>query len=197
MNKKFRFLSMFFVVFMAVQLSANAQQALEVGTKAPDFKGTDQSGKVISLAKLLTNGDVVVLFYRGYWCPYCNKQLSQLNDSLAFITNKGASVIAIAPETAENVQKTIGKTKVNFSVLSDAGMEIMKSYKVNFAVDEKTVERYKGYGIDFNQVNGNNGANLPVPATYIIGKDGKIKYAFYNPDYRKRTSVQELINHLQ
>jgi peroxiredoxin len=80
--------------------------------------------------------------------------------------------------------------------LEDEGLVIMKSYKVNFAVDEKTVTRYKGYGIDFDNANGSNGANLPVPATYIIGKDGKIKYVFFNTDYRKRASVQDILDNL-
>ena len=75
-------------------------------------------------------------------------------------------------------------------------MAIMKSYKVNFAVDEKTVEKYKGYGIDFDKANGSNGANLPVPATYIIGKDGIIKYAFFNPDYKQRASIKEILDNL-
>jgi peroxiredoxin len=94
------------------------------------------------------------------------------------------------------VKKTIEKTRSAFPVIDDAGMVIMKLYKVNFAVDEKTIAKYKGYGIDFDKANGSNGANLPVPATYIIGKDGKIKYAFFNTDYRKRVSVLEILNSL-
>ena len=76
------------------------------------------------------------------------------------------------------------------------GWHIMKLYKVNFEVDEKTIANYKGYGIDFDKANGSNGANLPVPATYIIGKDGKIKYVFFNTDYKKRASVQDILNNL-
>lgn len=98
--------------------------------------------------------------------------------------------MAITPETAENVKKTIEKTKSSFLVLEDEGMSIMKMYKVNFGVDEITIAKYKGYGIDFDKANGSNGANLPLPATYIIGKDGIVKYVFFNMDYRKRASVQ-------
>ena len=72
----------------------------------------------------------------------------------------------------------------------------MKMYKVNFTVDENTVAKYKGYGVDFDKANGSNGANLPVPATYIIGKDGIVKYVFFNKDYRKRASVQDILNNL-
>ena len=169
---------------------------LKVGDKAPQFQGTDNSGKPFSLKKQLKNGDVVIIFYRGQWCPYCNKELSQLNDSLSFITAKGATVVAISPETKENVGKTVGKTRASFPIISDSALEIMKMYKVNFAVDETTQIKYKKYGIDFAEANGSNGANLPVPATYIIGKDGLIKYAFFNPDYKVRSTVQNLLNHL-
>ncbi len=169
---------------------------LKVGDTAPDFTAKDQEGKTVNLNETLRKGPVVILFYRGQWCPFCNKQLSYLSDSLSVITNKGATILAITPETAANVKKTIEKTKATFPVIEDDGLAIMKSYKVNFVVDEKTVTKYKGYGIDFEKANGRNGANLPVPATYIIGKDGKIKYVFFNTDYRKRASVKDILDNL-
>jgi len=171
-------------------------QGLKVGDKAPEFNAEDQDGKAVSLKKALEKGPVIVLFYRGQWCPFCNKQLSHYNDSLALLTQKGATIFAVTPETAENVKKTVTKTKAAFSIIEDKGLTIMNSYNVSFAVDEKTVEKYKGYGIDFDKANGNNGANLPVPATYIIGQDGLVKYVFFNTDYRKRASVKELLDNL-
>lgn len=169
---------------------------LKVGDVAPEFSGIDQNGKKFILKKALAKGDVVMLFYRGQWCPHCTKQLSHFSDSLQLLTAKGVTLLAITPETAENVKKTVEKSKTAFQVIEDAGLAIMKSYKVNFAVDEKTVTKYKGYGINFDKANGSNGANLPVPATYLIGKDGKIKYVFFNTDYRKRASVQEILDNL-
>ena len=171
-------------------------EGLKVGDTAPMFTAKDQDGKTVNLKQALKKGPVVMLFYRGQWCPFCNKQLSHFSDSLQMLIAKGASVLAITPETGENVKKTIEKTKASFPVLEDAGMAIMKMYKVNFAVDENTIAKYKGYGIDFDKANGSNGANLPVPATYIIGKDGKIKYAYFNPDYTKRASVKEILENL-
>jgi peroxiredoxin len=190
----FTFLLFSFVA--TAQMDVMKPEGLKVGDMAPDFTATNQANKSVELKNLLTKGDVVVIFYRGQWCPYCNKQLSKINDSLSMITAKGATVVAITPETAENVAKTITKTKATFDVLEDKGMAIMKNYKVNFAVDEKTIEKYKGYGIDFEKANGTNGANLPVPATYIIGKDGKIKYVFFNTDYSKRASVKDILDNL-
>lgn len=184
-----------FISAFAMAQSADPQ-GLKAGDKAPMFTATDNSGKTFSLEAALKKGDVVLMFYRGQWCPYCNKQMSQMNDSLSMITEKGATVVAISPEIQENVVKTIEKTKASFPVISDVKMKIMKDYQVNFSVPQATVDRYKNFGIDFNQVNGENGANLPVPATYVIGKDGKIKYVFFNPDYRKRASVKEIAAYL-
>ena len=189
-----------FLLMLASLAFAQAEtvypEGLKVGDTAPDFSAKDQEGKTINLKKVLQKGPVIMLFYRGQWCPYCNKQMSRFSDSLFMLTAKGASVLAITPETAENVKKTIEKTKSTFPVVEDQGLAIMKMYKVNFAVDEKTITKYKGYGIDFDKANGANGANLPVPATYIIGKDGKVKYVFFNTDYRKRASVLEILNSL-
>ena len=182
--------------FVFAQTETVYPAGLKVGDIAPDFNAKDQNGKTVSLKQALKNGLVVMLFYRGQWCPFCNKQLSRFSDSLSQLTAKGASVLAITPENAENVKKTIEKTKASFSVLEDEGLTIMKLYKVNFAVDENTITKYKGYGIDFDKANGSNGANLPVPATYIIGQNGKIKYVFFNTDYRKRASVLEILNNL-
>lgn len=187
-----------FSLLFAVLLSAQTTdpQGLKVGDNAPMFIAMDNNGKSFSLEAALKKGDVVLMFYRGQWCPYCNKQMSQMNDSLSAITGKGATVVAISPEIQENVVKTVEKTKASFPIISDVKMKIMRDYQVNFAVPQTTIDRYKTFGIDFNVANGENGANLPVPATYIIGKNGKIKYVFFNPDYRKRASVREIASYL-
>lgn len=171
-------------------------KGLSVGDKAPAFIANDSRGIAFSLDKQLKKGDVVLIFYRGQWCPYCNRQLSSLNDSLQTILSKGATLVAVTPETVENIGKTINKTKASFPIVSDTDLKIMKSYRVDFSVDQATQDKYKTYGINFAAANGSNGANLPVPATYVIGKDGKIKYVFFNPDYRLRPSVKEIVEHL-
>lgn len=172
-------------------------KGLSVKDKAPDFTAKDQSGKAVNLKSQLNKNAVVMVFYRGEWCPYCNKELKALEDSLKFITGKGAIVLAISPEKPENILKTVEKTKATYSILYDEGLKIMKSYGVSFKVDSLTIEKYKGYGLDFNNMNGEvNGANLPIPAVYIINKKGIITYRYFDADYRKRPSVKELISHL-
>jgi peroxiredoxin len=120
-----------------------------------------------------------------------------LEDSLSLITGKGATLVAITPEKSENISKTIEKTKATYPILFDDGLKIMKSYDVAFAVDNKTIEKYKGYGIDFTTVNGaNNGAHLPVPALYVINKNGRIVFRHFDKDYTKRPSVADILAHL-
>ena len=169
---------------------------LKVGDKAPNFKMADQNGKSVQLNKLLKQGPVVLVFYRGEWCSYCNKQISKLSDSLGLVKAKGASVVTVTMETVENVKKTIEKTKADFPVLADRKQKISKEYKVAFAVNDAMNTQYKKYGIDIPKSNGKNGASLPVPATYIIGTDGKIKWVYFNTDFRQRPSIQEIIDNI-
>ncbi|MDX2172008.1 MAG: peroxiredoxin-like family protein [Bacteroidota bacterium] len=169
---------------------------LVVNDKAPEFTAKDQNNKSVTLTNLIKKGPIVIVFYRGEWCPYCNKQLKNLEDSLTLIVKKGATLIAITPETRENVDKTITKTKLTYSVLSDDSLKIMNAYKVAFTLDAKTTEKYKGYGISLNERNGSNGNNLPVPAVYVINKEGKITYSYFDKDYRNRVSVKEIVSHL-
>lgn len=187
----------FAALFVIISTSAIAQQpaGLAVGSAAPDFTLNDQSGKAFQLKQTNQEKTVVLIFYRGQWCPYCSKQIKGLEDSMQLIVEKGATVVAITPEIATNVQKTIEKTKASFPILTDDGLRVMNAYKVAFAVDENTIERYKRFNIDFKEANGNNGTNLPVPAVYIV-KNGKIVWRYFDADYRKRPSVQEIATHL-
>lgn len=194
MKKILAFVLMLFTLLSFT--SSNTPEGLKVNDTAPNFTSIDQNGKTVVLENLVKKGSVVIVFYRGEWCGYCNKQLNDLEDSLALITQKGATVLAVTPEKQENIVKTIKKTKATYSVLSDDSLKIMSSYKVAFELDAKTTEKYKGYGINLQEMNGSNGNNLPVPAVYIINKAGKITYRYFDIDYRKRVSVSEILAHL-
>lgn len=185
------------LLFATLSVYAQEPKGLNVDDPAPAFTSNDQNGKSITLGDQLRKGPVVLVFYRGQWCPYCNRQLKKLEDSLSLITAKGATLIAISPENIENINKTIEKTKASYPILHDEGLKIMKSYDVALPVDNKTIEKYKEYGIDFNKVNGDaNGANLPVPAIYVISKEGKIVFRHFDKNYTKRASVAEILEHL-
>jgi peroxiredoxin len=193
--KKIFFVS---IVLLSVYtcFSQEAPEGLFLSSKAPDFKAKDQDGKDIRLKDELKKGKVVLVFYRGEWCPYCNRELTRLQDSIQFIQEKGATVIAVSPEKPENVKKTQEKTKASYSIISDEGLKIMKSYDVEFEVPENTITRYRNTGIDVEKNNGSNGKFLPVPAIYVIDKEQTIIYRFFETDYRKRPAVAEILKHL-
>ena len=173
-----------------------APEGLFLNSKAPDFKAKDQNGNDVRLKDLLKKGKVVLVFYRGEWCPYCNRNLKKLADSLQLIVDKGATLVAVSPEKPENIAKTVEKTHATFPILFDEGLKIMKAYEVEFEVPENTLKRYRNSGIKIDEANGRNGNYLPIPATYVIDKDSNITYRFFNQDYKKRPSVKEILDNL-
>jgi len=173
-------------------------EGLFINSKAPDFKATDQYGNEIRLKDVLKDSLVVLIFYRGQWCPYCNRQLKKLEDSLQLIKDKRAKLIAVTPEKTEYISKTIEKTKASYSLLYDKEMKIMKAYAVAFEVDDRTVSRYKNADIDLATANGQKDkVYLPVPAIYIINKESTIVYRFFDADYKKRPAVKDILDNLQ
>ena len=172
-----------------------AQTGLKKGDKAPLFAATDNTGKPLNLKAILaTHKAVVLFFYRGQWCPYCNKQIKHLEDSLTLLSAKGAYVVGVTPETGENINKTIEKTRASFSIIQDKGYAIMKAYQVDYVMDDSMLAKYKNYGIDIEKNNGNTDHVLPVPATYVIGKDGKLVFVHFDKDYTKRPSVKAILD---
>lgn len=192
-----KILSLATALFIAFSgISQSAPEGLFIASKAPDFKAKDQNGNELRLKDLLKKGKVVLVFYRGHWCPYCNKALSRLQDSLQFIKDKGATLLAVSPEKAEGISKTTAKTKAEYPVLHDEDLKIMKAYQVAFEVPENTITRYKNADIDIEKNNGDNGRFLPVPAVYVIDQEQTIRYRFFEADYKKRPSVKDILDNL-
>lgn len=170
---------------------------LQVGDKAPDFSTENHAGRNTSLNELLRKGKVVLLFYRGQWCPVCNRYLSSFQDSVQLILNKGASVVAITPETSANAQKMISKTKMSFDVVPDLSGQIMNDYDVIFQVTKGYQNKIKmALSTDIAKNNGSEEAQLPVPATYIINQAGIIDYVHFDYNYKKRASVKDILENL-
>jgi peroxiredoxin len=190
--------SLFVSFFVLSAYSQDKPEGLFINSKAYDFKAKDQAGNDVSLKEMRKKGKVVVLFYRGYWCPFCNRELKRFQDSLELIKAKGVQIVAITPEGQEGIDSTIAKTGASFPILYDKDMKIANNYKVAFAVDPRTTDRYKMAGIDL--LKNNNQAKqawLPVPAVYIVNNEGSITFRYFNEDYKRRLSVKELLTALQ
>jgi len=169
---------------------------LQVGDIAPDFHGINQTEDLVNLSESLNKGPVVLIFFRGSWCYYCNKHISKFQDSLEYVLEKGASIIAVSPQIPEYNHKTIRKTGATFSVLHDEGYQIMDAYHVSFTMDEKIINKYRRFGRHIDRANANKEYILPVPATFIIGEDRVIRYIQYDPNYKNRSTVAEVLENL-
>jgi peroxiredoxin len=211
MNKKYL---LFFAILLIITLTGNGQKinysgfgietkdshiplGLKVGDKAPDFTGYDQKGKQVTMKNLLEKGPVVLFFYRGKWCPVCSRYLNSYQDSLNFITNQGVNFIAITPESIENVEQTVKVHNITFTVIYDCQEKIMKDYDVMFTVTKEYQDKIlSSLSTDIAQNNGREAARLPVPATYIINKEGIIVALQFDPDYNNRASVKWILQNL-
>jgi peroxiredoxin len=170
---------------------------LKVGDKAPGFTGYDQFGKQTELKKLLEKGPVVLFFYRGKWCPVCSRYLNNYQDSLHLITDQGVSFVAITPESIENVEQTVKLHNITFTVVYDCQEKIMSDYDVMFSVTKAYQDIVLSkLSVDIAKNNGREVAHLPVPATYIINKEGIIVAVQFDPDYQNRASVKWIIKNL-
>lgn len=180
--------------------SAFAQEKPEglfLNSKAPEIKAKDQNGNDIVLKDLRKKGNVVVVFYRGNWCPYCSRYLKKLQDSLDFIRAKGAQVIVITPEAQEGIDSSAAKSGAQFPIISDKDMKISNGYKVAYKVDQKTLDRYKMADIDLLKNNNQTkDAYLPVPAVYIVNTEGTITFRYFEEDYKKRLLIKDLLKAL-
>jgi peroxiredoxin len=170
---------------------------LKVGDKAPDFTGYDQAGKMVDSKKILESGPMVLFFYRGKWCPVCSRYLNNYQDSLNIIIDQGFNVVAITPESIENVEQTVKLHNLTFTVIYDCQEKIMADFDVMFNVTKAYQERIqKSYAIDIAQNNGRDVAHLPVPATYIINRYGIIVALQFDPNYQNRASVKWMLQNL-
>lgn len=187
------------ILLLCIPFIADSQDisnALKVGDKAPDFVLKNSHGKQVKLSSLLAKGKVILTWYRGGWCPYCNKALSQLQEILPQIKQQGATVVALTPELPDYSSGTINKNKLQFEILSDIDNKIAEIYGLKFTLDQKTATFYESK-MNLSKVNGNNLSQLPVPATYIIDRKGIIRFAYLNPNYKERVNPTELIKELK
>lgn len=180
----------------SVEKSGIVSSSKQVGDIAPDFVLKNALGKEVSLKEYLAKGWVVLTWYRGGWCPYCNLTLNQLQQELPNFNLNGANLIALTPELPDKSISTAEKHDLKFEVLSDVGNVIAKKYGIVFKLTDEVAKMYNK-SFDMNGYNGDKSNELPLAATYIINQEGKIVYAFLDADYRNRAEPSELTSFLK
>ncbi len=181
-----------------VDLAASGilETALKGGDRAPDFSLYDARGERVRLSALLRRGPVVLSFYRGGWCPYCNLELRALQAVLPDITALGATLVAVSPETPDESLSTAEKDDLTFAVLSDVESKVAKAFGIAFDLADALRPIYSRLGHALPDRNGDESWTLPLPATYVIDRDGNIALAFLDVDYRNRLEPADIVNTL-
>jgi peroxiredoxin len=172
--------------------SGQAARAIKAGDRAPYFNLKDQDGNDVSSAALLVKGPLVVTFYRGVWCPYCNIELQAINEVLPQIQAYGANVVAISPQTPVNSRKSVRTNELGFPVLSDVNGQTGADFGLRFALPDYLVDLYKNLKNDLPAFNNDPSWTLPMPARYVIGQDGIVLYSEVNPDYTRRPDPSDM-----
>ncbi len=174
--------------------SGLAQRAIKAGDRAPTFALPDADGNAVSSLDLLADGPLVVSFYRGVWCPYCNMELKALEAARPQLEALGAKLIAISPQTAVNSRRSMRDNALGFPILSDTGNKVADAFGLRFALPDYLVELYRdGFKNDLAVVNGEPSWTLPMPGRFVIATDGTVLYAEVNPDYTRRPEPDELM----
>jgi peroxiredoxin len=172
----------------AAELAPAADQVRPIllGSPMPNVALKTTNGKAVQLKSVVNGKPAVLVFYRGGWCPYCNLQLSDLRLIKKDLDAMGYQLIAISPDSPTELSKTLGKTKLEYTLLSDSKADALKAFGIGFVVDAATREKYKGYGIDLNKASGEKHSALPVPSVFVVDTQGVLQFSYVHPDYSVR-----------
>jgi len=173
-------------------MEASKAQPLEVGQEAPEVSFRTVEGEDVTLEAAADGGPVALVFYRGGWCPYCNRHLMELRTVEKELRERGWSILAVSPDRPEKLAATAKDLKTEYTLLSDSDMSAARAFGLAFEVDAATREKYKEYGIDLEKASGDTHHQLPVPSVFLIDADGVIQYVYSNPDYKVRLSAEKL-----
>jgi peroxiredoxin len=173
------------------------EEPLALGDKMVNFEIENAAGGTITLDEMLSNGPVVITFYRGSWCPYCVGELTSIQKRIDKITKAGGTVLAISPEIPEKTVDLAEQKDIGFSFGTDHDNKLAKQLALAFKLDPKTIKRYRDYGIDLPESNDSKRWELPVPATYVIDTDHTIRFAYVDEDYSKRADYDDVVSVLK
>jgi peroxiredoxin len=178
----------------ALKASGLERRALKPGAVAPDFMLPDPKGRLVRLQSLLTQGPVVLVFYRGGWCPCCNLHLPGFQRALPELKKFGAHIVAVSPQLPDNSLSTQEKDQLTFPVLSDVGNKVASRFGIVLPISKQLQELYRQFGHPLDLFNGPDGAqHLPVPATFLIDRTGTIQMAHVDVDYTRRLDPDDMI----
>jgi len=173
--------------------SAQEVRPLLIGAPIPNMVLTSAAGDKFKLRENLAKKPGIIIFYRGGWCPYCNRQLAQLQKIESSLVELGYQILAVSPDRPQNLAQSLKKLKPSYTLLSDSSMRVSSAFGIAFQVDDPTVEKYHGYGIDLEAASGEKHHLLPVPSVFITGRDGLIGFTYVNPDYKVRIDSDVLL----
>jgi len=176
-----------------LKASGQAERAMKTGDKAPPFSLKDAEGGVVSSSELLATGPLIVSFYRGVWCPYCNMELQALQSALPAYKKRGAQLVAISPQTQPNSRRSARENGLTYPILCDTRGEIGAAFGLKFSLPQYLAAFYQKAGIDLPRINDDPEWTLPMPARYVIAPSGIILYADVNPDYTRRPEPEALL----
>lgn len=173
--------------------AASEVNPVEVGATAPDVTLVRSDGSKARLHALVADQPAVLVFYRGGWCPYCNRHLAALGEVESDLRHLGYRIHAVSPDKPEKVAAATVEAEFDYALYSDAPAAAATAFGLAFRVDAETYEKLLGYGIDLEAASGHDHHLLPVPAVFIIDRDAIIRFRYYNPDYKERLSGDELL----
>ena len=173
--------------------NANDVNPLLVGMQIPEIELKDTKNKTVSLADEIRKKPTAIIYYRGGWCPFCNKQLAGLREIEDELYDLGIKVLAISPDSPGFLSETLAEHEISYHLLSDQRMEGAKKLGIAFRVDQETADRYKENGLDLAERSGYNHLLLPVPSVFLVDTDGTIHFQYVNPDYKVRISGNLLL----
>jgi peroxiredoxin len=173
--------------------ASGAVPGIEVGEQAPEFVLPDATGAKVALVDRLATGPVVVSFYRGAWCPYCNTELQALQGSLDAIRDRGASLVAISPQAPDESLSLVERLGLGFDVLSDLDQSVTSAYGLQFELTPALQAIYPKLGMDLTQHNADGTWHLPVPATFVLDTTGVVRARHVDPNYLERMSIDDIV----
>lgn len=168
-------------------------QPLKQGDRAPGGALQDLHGKDVDLGALMAGKPTILIFYRGGWCPYCNTQMGQLSTVELELSKLGYQVLAVTPDQPSSLRASLEKHKLRYTLLSDRAMLVTRSYGLAYHVPAATLEGMVKFGVDLDRSTGNSLHQLPVPAAYVVDSKGTIQFVYYNPDFKVRVKMDDLM----